>query len=106
MRVAIHRGFAVLLGVLLASCGGGGGYGGGGSGVAPTPIPTPTPTPAPRPTPTPTPTSTAYSLTRLVSDGSVPAQKTDVNLKNPWASYRHGRSGMGREQWHADLDAV
>ena len=87
MRVAISRGLPVVLGLLLAACGGSG-YGGGGSSVAPTPTPTPTPTPAPTPAPTPTPTPaptpSAYSLTKLVSDGSVTAQKTDPNLKNPW----------------------
>lgn len=92
MRTVISRSLAVVLGVLLASCGGGGGYGGGGSSVAPTPTPTPAPTPTPTPTPAPTPTPsptpaptpTAYSVTNLVSDGSVTAQKTDPNLKNPW----------------------
>ncbi len=89
MRVAISRGLPVVLGLLLASCGGSG-YGGGGTSVAPTPTPTPaptptpTPTPAPTPTPTPAPTPSAYSLTKLVSDGSVVAQKTDTHLKNPW----------------------
>jgi uncharacterized protein (TIGR03118 family) len=40
--------------------------------------------PVPAPTPPPAPTPSAYSLTKLVSDGSVSAQTTDANLKNPW----------------------
>src|SRR5262245_42630120 len=82
MRVVIQRGVAVAIALvsasLLASCGS------DNNNSSPAPTPTPTPTPAPTPAPTPTPTVTPYSLTKLVSDGSTAAQKTDANLKNPW----------------------
>lgn len=63
------------LAAALTACGGG--YsGGGGGGNSNTPPPPPPPPPAPEPS--------AYSLTALVSDGSLPAATTDANLINPW----------------------
>jgi uncharacterized protein (TIGR03118 family) len=59
---------------LITACGGG--YGGGDSNPTPTP-----PAPAPGGNTNP---SSAFSMTPLISDGSVSAQKTDANLKNPW----------------------
>ena len=57
----------LLANLLVAGCGGGG-YGGASSSMPP---------PAPQ-------TVSAYSMSKLVSDGSVAAQAVDVNLKNPW----------------------
>ncbi len=73
MRNSILRGPIVaplgmfIVMVLVAACGGG--YGGGGSSYMPPPPP---------------PAVSAYSMTKLVSDGSVAVQATDTNLKNPW----------------------
>jgi uncharacterized protein (TIGR03118 family) len=63
-----------------ALLGGCGGYGGNNSSYNPPPAPPPVMTPPPPPPPT----SSAYSMTSLVSDGSVAAANTDQSLKNPW----------------------
>ena len=63
---------------LISACGGGYGSGSGSS------MKTPAPMPAPMPMPTPPPTASAYSMSRLVSDGAVPAATTDAHLINPW----------------------
>jgi uncharacterized protein (TIGR03118 family) len=66
---------------LLVGCGG---YGGNNSYNPPTPAPMTPPPMTPPPTTPPPPTSSAYSMTALVSDGSVTTRNSDVNLKNPW----------------------
>jgi uncharacterized protein (TIGR03118 family) len=72
----------IVAATLLAACGGYGGSSGYGSQS--TPPSTPPAAPNPPPTPTPTPTASAYSLSKLVSDGSVTAATTDAKLVNPW----------------------
>jgi uncharacterized protein (TIGR03118 family) len=62
--------------VLLTACGGG-----NNDDTAPAPAPTPAPTPTPTPTPTP---PTPFSMSRLVTDGSMAAATTDTHLINPW----------------------
>jgi len=59
------------LAALLTACGG---YGGGGGGSSYTPPPTTTPPPTP----------SAFSMSGLVSDGSVASTATDHDLINPW----------------------
>jgi len=90
MRGVLSGSAAAVLALLLTSCGGSDNNDAAPTPTptptpAPTPTPTPTPTPAPTPTPTPTPTPvSAFTMSSLVSDGAVPAARTDPNLKNPW----------------------
>jgi uncharacterized protein (TIGR03118 family) len=67
---------AALVMALIGACGGSGGSGasGGGYGMPPS---TPPPT-------SPPPTGSAFSMSKLVSDGSVAAASTDTHLVNPW----------------------
>ncbi len=44
---------------------------------------------------------TTFTQTNLISDGSVPAQKTDLNLINPWG-ISYGSIGTGGEFWISD----
>ncbi|MET0856072.1 MAG: hypothetical protein ABWY27_04940, partial [Telluria sp.] len=64
----------VLLGTLLAACGGGGGSSGGAPAPVPAPVPTPTPTPAPDPSPIPPPP--AGCVVQVVADATVQVGKT------------------------------
>lgn len=66
---------AIFAAALLGGCGGSGGSGSNGYG---------TPPPAPNPPPPPPPTASSYSMSKLVSDGSVAAASTDPRLVNPW----------------------
>jgi len=66
---------AMVAATLLSACGGSGGPGGGGSGYG---------TPPGEPNPPPPPTASSYSMSKLVSDGSVAAASTDAHLVNPW----------------------
>ena len=59
---------------LLGGCGG---YGGNNGSYTPPPA-------APPPVMTPPPAASAYSMTPLVSDGSIAGTGTDMSLKNPW----------------------
>jgi uncharacterized protein (TIGR03118 family) len=62
---------AIAAAALLSACGGSGGSGGGGYVNPPPPPPPP-------------PTASSYSMSKLVSDGSVAAISTDSHLVNPW----------------------
>ena len=64
----------------MTACGGGGG---GGSGYADPPPVQPAPPPPVAPSP-PAPEVSAFSLSTLVSDGSIPGSASDVDVINPW----------------------
>jgi uncharacterized protein (TIGR03118 family) len=75
-RLRTYRSFgpvAILAAALLSACGGSGMPGAGNGYGNPPPPPPPPP-----------PTASAYSMSKLVSDGSVAAISKDSHLVNPW----------------------